>query len=152
MKAMIGVIGGSESSQGVYAQAYDVGREIARRGAVLVCGGLGGVMEAACKGAQEAGGLTVGVLPGHHAEEGNPYVDVPVVTGMGYARNAVLVRTARSLIALDGSYGTLSELAFALQMGKPVVSLGCRIAPDEVVRATDPVSAVEQAMAACSKG
>lgn len=106
------------------AVAEEVGRRIAQSGASLVCGGLGGVMEAACRGAKAAGGLTIGILPGDEKESANPHVDVAVVTAMGSARNVIVVRTADALIAIDGRYGTLSEIAHALDLGKTVVSLG----------------------------
>ena len=91
--------------------AYEVGRELARRGAVVVCGGLTGVMEAVCRGAKEAGGTTVGILPGHDPAEANPYVDIPLPTGMGYARNAIVAKAGLAVIAIEGAYGTLSEMA-----------------------------------------
>jgi uncharacterized protein (TIGR00725 family) len=122
-RIIIGVIGGGEVSSQVAGIAEEVGREIARRGAVLVCGGMGGVMEAACKGATEEGGLTIGILPGDGRYGANPYVQIPIVTGIGYARNAVVVKSSRAIIAVDGSYGTLSEIAFALQSGIPVIGL-----------------------------
>ena len=99
-------------------------------------------MEAACRGAKEGGGLTIGILPGQDAAEANRYVDVPIVTGMGYARNIIIVRTAQAIVALDGSFGTLSELAHALQMAKPLVAVGCRIAPPEAPQVEDPEEAV----------
>jgi uncharacterized protein (TIGR00725 family) len=101
-----------------------VGRELGSRGAVLVCGGLGGVMEAACKGAKDAGGTTIGILPGSDRSAANPYVDFAIPTGLGEARNALVVRSADALIAIGGGYGTLSEVALALKAGKRVVGLG----------------------------
>jgi len=142
----IGVIGSGECSSKIKKLAEEVGREIARRGATLVCGGLGGVMEAAAKGAKEAGGLTVGILPGFHAEEANPYIDVVVVTGMSYARNAIVVRSSDALIAIEGKYGTLSEIAFALQMRKPVIGLNTWKISEEIVLSSSPVEAVEKAI------
>jgi uncharacterized protein (TIGR00725 family) len=100
-----------------------VGRLVAERGAVLVCGGLGGAMEAACRGAKQAGGLTVGILPGSDRSDANPYVDVALPTGLGEARNALVVRAADAVIAIGGGYGTLSEIAFALKAGKRVIGL-----------------------------
>ena len=100
-----------------------MGRELAARGAVLVCGGLGGVMEAACRGAKDAGGRTVGILPGTDRAAANPFVDTAIPTGLGEARNALVVRAADALIAVGGGYGTLSEIALALKAGKPVVGL-----------------------------
>jgi uncharacterized protein (TIGR00725 family) len=119
----IGVIGGSEINAPAAALAEEVGREIARRGAVLVCGGMAGVMEAACRGAVSEGGLTIGILPGDSRSSANPYVKIPVVTGIGYARNVAVARTSQAIIAIDGSYGTLTEIGYALQAGIPVIGL-----------------------------
>jgi uncharacterized protein (TIGR00725 family) len=119
----IGVIGGSEINAPAAALAEEVGREIARRGAVLVCGGMAGVMEAACKGAVSEGGLTIGILPGDSRNSANPYVKIPIVTGIGYARNVAVARTSQAVIAIDGSYGTLTEIGYALQAGIPVIGL-----------------------------
>ena len=119
----IGVIGSGDCSPQVQRLAEEVGREIAKRGAVLVCGGLGGVMEGAARGAKLAGGLTVGILPGSDACKANPYIDVVIVTGMSYARNIIVVRSSDVLIAIEGKYGTLSEIAYALQLRKPVVGI-----------------------------
>jgi uncharacterized protein (TIGR00725 family) len=103
--------------------AENVGRLLAERGAVLVCGGLGGVMEAACRGAKEAGGTTIGILPGSDRSAANPYVDIAIPTGLGEARNALVVRSADALIAVGGAYGTLSEIALALKAGKRVAGI-----------------------------
>jgi uncharacterized protein (TIGR00725 family) len=119
-----------------------VGRELASRGVVLVCGGLGGVMEAACRGAKESGGRTVGILPGADRSAANPYVDVAIATGLGEARNALVVRAADALIAVGGGYGTLSEVALALKAGKRVVGLGTWDI-EGVVAADSPEAAVE---------
>jgi uncharacterized protein (TIGR00725 family) len=104
--------------------AEAVGRGLAEAGASVICGGMGGVMAAACRGAKSVGGLTVGVLPGVSASDANPYVDVSIVTGMGEARNLIIVRTAVAVIAVGGEFGTLSEVAFALKLGRPVIGLG----------------------------
>jgi uncharacterized protein (TIGR00725 family) len=122
-KKFIAVIGGGQCSANEARLAEEVGRELARRGAVLVCGGLGGVMEAACKGASSEGGLTIGILPGDSRQAANPHVQIPIVTGMGHARNVAVVKSAQAVIAIGGSYGTLSELGHALQRGIPVISL-----------------------------
>jgi uncharacterized protein (TIGR00725 family) len=119
----ITVIGESDASPKVRKTAQEVGRLIARAGAVLVCGGLKGVMEAAARGAKSAGGLTIGILPGSKREEANPYIDIPIVTGLGYARNKIVVKTGQVVIAIGGKYGTLSEIGFALGYGIPVVGL-----------------------------
>jgi uncharacterized protein (TIGR00725 family) len=119
----IGVIGAGEANDELRRLAFDVGAEIARCGAILVCGGLGGVMEASAQGALEQGGRTVGILPGPDRDAANPFIEVAVPTDLGHARNVVVVRSSDALIAVGGSYGTLSEIAFALKMGKPVVGL-----------------------------
>ena len=120
---IIAVIGGGQCSQQETELAEAVGREIARRGAILVCGGLGGVMEAACRGASNEGGLTIGILPGENRDAANPYVQIPIVTGIGYARNVIVAKSAQAVIAIDGSYGTLTEIGYALQSGIPVIGL-----------------------------
>ncbi|MFQ6106416.1 MAG: TIGR00725 family protein [Thermoplasmata archaeon] len=120
----IGVIGGGEVSEETKELAREVGRRIAEGGANLICGGHGGVMEMACKGAKEGNGLTVGVLPASDPDDANPYVDVAIPTGLGYARNAVIAVASDVLIAIGGKYGTLSEIAHALNLGKKVVGLG----------------------------
>ena len=148
MKKLIGVIGGASVSEDIYRLAQDVGREIARAGAVLVCGGRTGVMEAASRGAHEAGGLVVGILPGASPQEANPFVDIPIVTNMGLARNAIVVQTAQALVAVDGSYGTLSELAFALQLGKPIAGLQTWELDARIHRAQTPAEAVQWAVQA----
>jgi uncharacterized protein (TIGR00725 family) len=122
--------------------AEAVGRGLAARGAVVVCGGLGGAMEAACRGAKEAGGMTVGLLPGLDRRDANPYVDVAVTTGLGEARNALVVRAADALIAVGGGYGTLSELGLALRTGKRVIGLGTWEI-DGIEPASSPEEAVE---------
>ncbi len=122
-RKIIGVIGGTEASPDFLRWAEETGRLIARQGCALICGGMGGVMEAAAKGAKEAGGTTIGILPQGDRQSANPYIDIPVATGFGEARNAIIVRTADLLIAVDGEYGTLTEIAFALKMGKPVIGL-----------------------------
>jgi uncharacterized protein (TIGR00725 family) len=149
----IAVIGGSDVSPQIAGLAEEVGREIARRGAALVCGGVGGVMEAACKGASEAGGLTIGILPGDSRREANPYVQIPIVTGIGYARNVVVVKSARAVIAIDGSYGTLTEIGYALQNGIPVIGLKTwsltidGTADNNIIPADNPKEAVDKAIA-----
>lgn len=122
-KVFIAVVGESHASPEIAKLAEEVGAEIAKAGAVLVCGGLKGVMEAASKGAKSAGGTTIGILPGSKKEEANPYIDYPIVTGIGYARNKLVVKTGHVVIAVGGSYGTLSEMAFALGYEIPVVGL-----------------------------
>lgn len=121
---MIAVIGDGRCDAATAAEAEAVGRALAEAGATVVCGGLGGVMEAACRGAKSAGGTTVGILPGLDRRAANPYVDIPIVTGMDQARNLIVVRTGQAVVAVRGGYGTLSEIAHALKAGLPVVGLG----------------------------
>jgi uncharacterized protein (TIGR00725 family) len=148
----IGVIGGQFCSEEEERVAYELGGLLAKEGAIIVCGGLGGVMEAACRGAREQGGITIGVLPGPFRGDANPYVDYAIATDMGQARNAVIVRTADAVVAVGGEYGTLSEIAMALKMGKKVVALSSwEIASkgdpdDKIIRADTPGAAVEAVM------
>ncbi len=149
----IAVSGGGEAGEEACRVAEDVGRELARRGAVVVTGGLGGVMEAACRGAKAASGTTIGILPTDDRAAANPWVDVAVPTGMGEGRNVLVVRAADAVIAVAGEFGTLSEIALALRLGKPVVGLrtwelardGRRV--EAVVAATGPDEAAERAVA-----
>jgi uncharacterized protein (TIGR00725 family) len=142
----IGVIGAADAGAEEYATAREVGRRIAGH-ATLVCGGLGGVMEAACRGAREQGGRTVGIVP--DTGNGNPYLDVIIRTGLGHARNVLVVQSADAVIAIGGSHGTLSEIALALKMQRPV--FGLRTWDIEgVVPCAGPEDAVERALAAGS--
>jgi len=151
-KKFIAVIGGNEPSKGEAKQAEEVGQELARRGAILVCGGLGGVMEAACRGAQSEGGITIGILPGESRQAANRYVQIPIVTGMGYARNVAVVKSAQAVIAVGGGYGTLSEISHALQSGIPVIGLNTWTLlkngkqDNSIIPAQDPVEAVDKAL------
>ncbi len=121
---IIGVIGqGKDCPPELLQAAEEVGYHIAQRQGILICGGLGGVMEAACYGCKSGGGMTIGVLPGAQKADANQYVDIPIITGLGEARNLIIVRSADVLIAIGGKYGTLSEIAFALSFGKPIVGL-----------------------------
>ena len=121
--AKIGIIGAGTCSKEVYQTAEKLGRLIAERGDTLICGGLGGVMEAAAKGAKSKGGTTIGILPGLSAEDANPFIDIPIVTGFSHARNVIIVQSSDILIAVAGKYGTLSEIAIALKLGKPVIGI-----------------------------
>ena len=151
-KRFIAVIGGSDCTPEETRLAEEVGRGLARNGAVLICGGLGGVMEAACKGASAEGGLTIGILPGGSRQAANPYVNIPVVTNLGEARNIIVVKSADAIIAIGGAYGTLSELGHALRNGTPVVglntwSLSRNERPDNsIVLARNPADAVKKAL------
>ena len=151
---IIAVIGGSVCTGEEARLAEAVGRELARRGATVVCGGLGGVMEAVCRGAREAGGHTIGLLPGGDPAAANRWVEFPIPTGLGFTRNAMVAQAGRAVIAIAGSYGTLSEMAFALIGGVPLIGLGTwefamkGEADGRVIRAVDAVDAVERALAA----
>lgn len=120
-KIRIGVIGGASPSAKHLKAAYRVGQLIAEKGAILICGGLGGVMEAAARGVKQAGGLSVGILPGNSPQDANPHIDVAIATGLGYSRNSLVVMNSDVLIAIDGKYGTLSEIAYGHVHGKKVI-------------------------------
>ncbi len=141
----VAVVGPGEASPALEDGAEAVGRLLAERGAVVVCGGLGGVMAAACRGAKAAGGMTVAILPGGERAEANRWVDVAVATGMGEASNAVIARTADAVVAVGGGYGTLAEIALALRLGRPVVTLGSWDI-EGAQGAEDPLDAVEKAL------
>ena len=149
---IIAVIGDSSCSRQQAKLAESVGGLLARRGATVICGGLGGVMEAVCRGAKSEGGLTVGILPGQDSSMANPWVDIPVVTGIGEARNVTVVKSAQTLIAIGGSYGTLSEIAYALKSGIPVIGLNTWSMSrngqedDSIIRAQSAAEAVDKAM------
>lgn len=151
-KLIIAVIGGGECSANEAALAEAVGRELAKRQVALICGGLGGVMEAACRGATIESGLTIGILPGEQPMAANPYVQIPVATGVGDARNLAVVKSAQAVIAVGGDYGTLSEVAYALKSNIPVIglhtwSLSRNGQEDKsIVLADDAVDAVEKAI------
>ncbi len=121
---LISVIGGNRAEPEMLRAAEKLGGELAKRGLTVICGGLGGVMEAVCRGAKKAGGMTVGVLPGNRASSANPYVDIPIVTGIGLARNAIVSLSGEVVIAVDGKYGTLTEIGYALIAGKKVIGIG----------------------------
>src|SRR5437868_884005 len=153
MKSIIAVIGGGSCSAEETGLAEDVGRRLADRGAVVICGGLGGVMEAVAKGARSNGGTTVGILPGSDPTAANPYIDVPLATGLGEMRNFLIVRSAHALIAIGGGIGTLSEIALAQRIGKPVVGLhdSFRNAVD-IPRVTNAADAVTWALERAHSG
>lgn len=148
----VAVSGGGDADPEACAEAEELGRELARRGAVVVTGGLGGAMEAACRGAKAEGGTTIGILPSDDRSDANPWVDVAVPTGLGEGRNALLVRAADVVVAVAGEFGTLSEIALALRLGRPVVGLGTwELARsgqpvDAIVAASSPADAAEKAM------
>ncbi|WAC04820.1 MAG: TIGR00725 family protein [Methanoregula sp.] len=144
----IAVIGAADCTPEEYAAAQEVGALIASDHGKLICGGMGGVMEAACKGARENGGTTVGILP--DMGDGNPYLGIRVRSGMGYSRNVLLVQSADAVIAVGGKYGTLSEIAIALKLNKPV--FGYKTWDIEgVVRCATPKEAVVMALSAARR-
>ncbi|MBM3941695.1 MAG: TIGR00725 family protein [SAR202 cluster bacterium] len=154
---IISVIGSSKATPELESLAEQVGRELARRGVLVICGGLTGVMEAVCRGAKSAGGTTIGILPGRSVAEANPYVDIPIITTMGYTRNVIVAHSGQAVIAIGGAFGTLSEIAFALGDHIPVIGLKTwrldRNGQDElvdgaIIRASDPVDAVNKALEA----
>src|SRR3954452_11833637 len=156
MRAYVAVVGAGDASAQQTSDAGLVGRGLAEAGAVVVCGGLGGVMEAACRGEKSAGGTTLGILPGSHRADANAFVDIAVATGLGEMRNGLVVRSADALIAIGGEFGTLSEVALALKAGKTVVGLGTwelaeggeRV--EAIVSAASAEDAVARALAACA--
>lgn len=123
-RPLVGVIGTANASEREYETALDVGRRIARQGWTLVCGGLSGVMEGASRGAHEAGGVVVGILPTGSIDDANQFVTIPIATNMGHARNAIIAHTAEMLVAVGGGFGTLSEIALGRKLGKPVFAIG----------------------------
>lgn len=153
----ISVIGAGQASDDEADAAEEIGRLIAEAGAILVCGGLGGVMDAAARGCQAAGGTSVGVLPGDDRAHGSPHLTVRLATGLGEARNAIVARAADAVIAVGGEFGTLSEIAFALKMGRPVVGLGTwnldleGLPGDPLQRASSPADAVARALEAAER-
>jgi uncharacterized protein (TIGR00725 family) len=144
----ISVIGGGQCGAAEYAAAVEVGRLVAEAGAKLVCGGLSGVMEAAARGAKQAGGVTIGVLPGHDRTLANPYLDHVITTGVGHARNLAVVSSGEAVIAIGGSFGTLSEIGLAGRLGRPVVILsGWRLQNDQGIEGVWYASSPQEAMA-----
>ena len=121
---LIGVIGGHKCDKKTQKIAYEIGKGIGQMGAILVCGGLGGVMQYPAQGAQENGGLTVGILPTDDKHDANKYIDIPIATGLGYTRNTLVITASDIIVALKGQYGTLSEIGFSLNAKKPVIGIG----------------------------
>lgn len=153
MPKQIAVIGAGKGSEEIEKLSEEVGREIAMSGSILICGGLGGVMEAAARGAKEKGGITVGILPGTDKSEANEYIDIKIVTAMSHARNAIIARTADALIAVGGEHGTLSEIALGLKSGKLVIVLEVNASLANVkgtLLAKTPREAVEMALSSTS--
>jgi uncharacterized protein (TIGR00725 family) len=147
----LAVIGGSDIGPEAAALAREVGREVGARGAVLLCGGLGGVMAAAAKGAQDAGGVSLGILPEGDRRRANPHLTYSIATNLGHARNVVIAHSADALIAVGGSYGTISEAAIALKLGKPVIALNAAWDLPGLQRAATPAAAVALAWEAVKR-
>lgn len=145
---LIGIIGAGTCDSQTAALAEAVGSQLAQQRVGIICGGLEGVMAAACQGAKAAGGVTIGVLPGGNASAANPWVDIAIATGMGEARNLILVRSAQALIAVGGEYGTLSEIAFALKLGVPIIGLNSwQLArQDKIIAAFPQAQTVQEAV------
>jgi uncharacterized protein (TIGR00725 family) len=146
VRRSIAIVGAGSAKTAVCELAYAAGLAVARRGAVLVCGGRGGVMAAAARGAQSGGGLTIGILPGYDRHEANANIDIAIATGMGQARNVIVVASADSVVALEGEGGTLSEIGFAIKLGRPVVGLRAWEDLAMIAHAADPVAAVDLAL------
>lgn len=146
METVIGVIGDARADNSRKATAERVGRLVAEKKCVLLCGGMGGVMEAACRGARSVGGTTVGVLPGPDSSSANEFVDIAVVTGMGEARNVIVAKSSHCVIAVGGSFGTLSEISFALKSAIPIVGLDTWDVSEQIVRCETPEEAVSKAV------
>ena len=157
MSMQISVIGSGEATPEAIRLAEEVGRELGRRGVTVVTGGLFGVMEAASRGVKEAGGTTIGILPGSDPTEANSYVDIAICTGIGYARNVIVVRSGRAVIAVSGAFGTLSEIAHALGDDIPVIGLNTWAfsrngkKDEKIILAQSPADAVEKALDAARK-
>ncbi len=145
-RRVVAIVGASDARAAVCDLAYAAGLAVARRGAVLICGGRGGVMAAAARGAQSAGGLTIGILPGYNRHEANPNIEIAIATGMGQARNAIVIASADSVVALEGEGGTLSEIGLALKLGRPVVGLQAWRQLEMILHADDPLAAVDLAL------
>ena len=142
MRSLIGIIGAGQCDSRIYELARETGGLVAKNGYGVVCGGLGGVMEAAARGCKENGGLTVGIIPQEKADAANPFIDIVIPSGLGIMRNLLVVRSAEGLIAIDGKYGTLSEIAFALQLKKPVIGLETWNISEQIVTTENPLQAV----------
>jgi len=150
----IGVIGAGQCSDSIYKLARNLGFEIGigKEGWTLICGGLGGVMEGAARGCIEAGGITVGILPGLVKDSANPYIKIPLPTGLGEGRNLLVVRASDVLVSISGGYGTLSEIAMALKMDKPVIGLETWKGIQGIQYVSDPSEAIERVAKFVSSG
>lgn len=150
-KTIIGIIGSSNPTPEEALLAQEVGEKLAKNDVIIICGGLGGIMEAGCRGAKSAGGLTIGIIPGTSGKDANPYIDIPIPTGIGEARNLIIIRSSSGVIAIGGGYGTLSEIAFSLKLKIPVIGLKTW-AIEGIIRAETAEEAVRKAMELSRKG
>lgn len=145
-KPVIAVVGAGKCSKKLRDMAAVIGRYVAEKGGVIVCGGMGGVMEGVARGAKEGGGTTIGILPTQDKADANEYIDYVIPTGFGEARNIIVIRSADGVVALPGKYGTLSEMAFALQAQKPLVSVSAWKLGDEIRHVDTPEEAAKLIM------
>jgi hypothetical protein len=145
-KPIVAIVGAGKCSRKLRDQAAEVGRYVAENGGIVICGGMGGIMEGAARGAKEAGGTTIGILPTSDRSDANEFIDYVIPTGFGEARNIMVVRTADVVVAFPGKYGTLSEMAFAMHARKPVISINAWKLGDEILQSKDPLEAAETAM------
>jgi uncharacterized protein (TIGR00725 family) len=145
-QTIIGIIGAGDASVEERNIAQEVGKEIARNGCTLLCGAMGGVMEASCQGAKSHGGTTIGILPGTSKAGCNPYIDYPIVTGMGHGRNIIVASSSDAIIAIGGSFGTLSEIAFALRLKIPIIGIKTWDVSSDIQKAETPQQAVFMAI------
>ncbi len=145
-QTIIGVIGAGDASSQECNLAQEVGKEIAKNGGTLLCGGMGGIMEASCRGAKAHGGTTIGILPGTSKEDCNPYIDYPIVTAMGHGRNVIVASSCDAIIAIGGGFGTLSEIAFALRLKIPIIGIKTWDVSSDIKKAETPEEAVYMAI------
>ncbi|MCK4301832.1 MAG: TIGR00725 family protein [candidate division Zixibacteria bacterium] len=145
-KPMIAVVGAGKCSKKLRDMAFIVGKYVAENGGIIVCGGMGGIMEGAARGAKEAGGVTIGILPTSNKEDANEFIDYIIPTGFGEARNIMVVRSADAVVAFPGKFGTLIEMAFALNAKKPVISVNAWKLGDEINQVDTPLEAAKLAM------
>ncbi len=145
-KPVIAVVGAGKCSKKLRDMAFEVGKYVAEKGGVIVCGGMGGIMEGAARGAREGGGTAIGILPTDNRDDANEFIDYAIPTGFGEARNIMVVRSADVVVAFPGKYGTLSEMAFALKAGKPVISVNAWRLSEEITQAETPAEAATMAM------
>jgi uncharacterized protein (TIGR00725 family) len=148
----IAIIGARACNDQISQIAERMGALLAKNGYTIICGGLGGVMEAACKGAEANGGTTIGILPGNDPKDANPFVKIAIATGLGISRNLIIIRSAEAVVAISGGFGTLSEMAFALQLQKPVVGIGTWDVSDQIEKASDPEDAMRKLAKVLNEG